>query len=75
MSKFIFRVTLLCTLVAASQAQVPTHSPVVIVLEENHDYSSVTSSSMPYLTGLSGKYALATQYYANHFRGNVTRRK
>src|SRR5713226_8360429 len=54
MSKFIFRVTLLCTLVAASQAQAPTHSHVVVVLEENHDYSSVTSSSMPYLTGLAG---------------------
>src|SRR2546426_951023 len=38
---------------------------VLIVLEENNDYSSVTSSSMPYLTGLAAQYGLATQYYAN----------
>src|SRR5213592_4576913 len=38
---------------------------VFIVLEENNDYSSVTSSSMPYLTGLAAQYGLATQYYAN----------
>src|SRR2546426_9291113 len=37
----------------------------LIVLEENNDYSSVTSSSMPYLTGLAAQYGLATQYYAN----------
>jgi uncharacterized protein YjdB len=38
---------------------------VFIVLEENNDYASVTSSSMPYLTGLAAQYGLATQYYAN----------
>src|SRR5207249_500080 len=38
---------------------------VFIVLEEINDYSSVTSSSMPYLTGLAAQYGLATQYYAN----------
>src|SRR5947208_393569 len=38
---------------------------VFIVLEENNDYSSVTNSSMPYLTGLAAQYGLATQYYAN----------
>jgi phosphatidylinositol-3-phosphatase len=38
---------------------------VVVVLEENHDYSSVIgSSSMPYLNSLAQKYGLATQYYA-----------
>jgi uncharacterized protein YjdB len=38
---------------------------VFIVMEENNDYASVTSSSMPYLTGLAAQYGLATQYYAN----------
>jgi uncharacterized protein YjdB len=37
---------------------------VFVVTEENTDYSSVTSSSMPYLTGLAAQYGLATQYYA-----------
>ena len=35
------------------------------VLEENTDYASVTTSSMPYLMGLAAQYGLATQYYAN----------
>jgi len=52
-------------ILAPLQAQVPTHSHVVIVLEENHTYSQVTSTSMPYLTALGRKYAIATQYYAN----------
>jgi acid phosphatase len=38
---------------------------VAIVVEENTNYSSVTSSSMPYLSGLMSQYGLATQYYAN----------
>jgi hypothetical protein len=39
---------------------------VVIVVEENHDYSSVIgSSAMPYLNSLAAQYGLATQYYAN----------
>jgi len=38
---------------------------VFIVTEENTDYSSVTSSNMPYLMGLAAQYGLATQYYAN----------
>jgi phosphatidylinositol-3-phosphatase len=38
---------------------------VFIVMEENNDYTSVTNSSMPYLTGLAAHYGLATQYYAN----------
>lgn len=37
-----------------------------MVLEENHDYSSVIgNSAMPYLNGLAQQYSLATQYYAN----------
>jgi phosphatidylinositol-3-phosphatase len=40
--------------------------PVIVVLEENHDYSSVIgNSAMPYLNGLAQQYGLATQYYAN----------
>jgi phosphatidylinositol-3-phosphatase len=38
---------------------------VAIVVEENANYSSVTSSSMPYLSGVMTQYGLATQYYAN----------
>lgn len=39
---------------------------VVIVLEENHGYSSVIGNGeMPYLNGLAAKYAVATNYYAN----------
>ncbi|HZQ71220.1 MAG TPA: alkaline phosphatase family protein [Terriglobales bacterium] len=47
-------------------AQLPTFSHVVVVLEENHNYSSVIgSSSMPYLNGLANTYGLGMQYYAN----------
>ena len=54
------------SLVLFSQAQVPTASHVVIVLEENSNYSNVVgSSSMPYLNSLINKNGLATQYYAN----------
>ena len=39
---------------------------VVLVVEENHNYSDVVGNSlMPYLNGLIAKYGLATQYYAN----------
>src|SRR5579864_8966845 len=39
---------------------------VILLMEENHSYSSVIgSSSMPYLNSLAQKYGLATQYYAN----------
>ena len=42
------------------------HGPVVLVLEENHGFSSVIGNSgMPYLNGLAQQYGLATQYYAN----------
>jgi phosphatidylinositol-3-phosphatase len=38
----------------------------VLVLEENHGYSSVIgNSAMPYLNGLAQQYGLATQYYAD----------
>jgi len=39
---------------------------VIIVAEENHDYSQVIgNSTMPYLNALSSQYGLATRYYAN----------
>ncbi len=66
--RIIYRVLLIAfSLVLFSQAQVPTASHVVIVLEENTNYSNVVgSSSMPYLnSSLINRYGLATQYYAN----------
>jgi acid phosphatase len=46
--------------------QVPASSHVVVVVEENHSYSSVMgNTAMPYLNSLASQYALATQYYAN----------
>ena len=42
------------------------HGPVVLVVEENHGYSSVIgSAAMPYLNSLAQQYGLATQYFAN----------
>ena len=44
---------------------IPVMGHLFIVVEENTDYASVTSSSMPYLDSLAGAYGLATQYYAD----------
>ncbi|MBV9622443.1 MAG: hypothetical protein JOZ14_00515 [Acidobacteria bacterium] len=45
---------------------VPPSRHVVVVLEENHSYSSVIGNpQMPYFNSLASTYALATQYYAN----------
>jgi len=45
---------------------VPQFSHVVLLVEENHDYSEVVGNSdMPYLNSLITQYGLATQYYAN----------
>jgi len=42
------------------------HGPVVLVVEENHGYSSVIgNSAMPYLNSLARQNSLATQYFAN----------
>jgi acid phosphatase len=60
----LFVLVLLAT--SVSVAQLPSFNHVFIVVEENHNYSSVIgSSSMPYLNSLASKYGLATQYYAN----------
>src|SRR5437588_1545446 len=52
------------TVTAAPPPGTSQFGHVVIVTEENTDYVDVTSSSMPYLTGLAQQYGLATQYYA-----------
>lgn len=47
-------------------AGTPTFSHVILVMEENHNYSEVVgNTSMPYLNGLAQQYGLATQYFAN----------
>jgi phosphatidylinositol-3-phosphatase len=47
-------------------ASVPQFQHVVLVVEENHSFSSVIgNSAMPYLNGLASQYSLATQYYAD----------
>ncbi|HMF90498.1 MAG TPA: alkaline phosphatase family protein [Candidatus Angelobacter sp.] len=44
----------------------PQRGKVVVVVEENHGFSSVIgSSAMPYLNSLAAQYGLATQYYAD----------
>ncbi|MGE5205685.1 MAG: alkaline phosphatase family protein [Chlamydiota bacterium] len=47
-------------------AAMPQFGQVVLVVEENHSYSSVIgNSAMPYLNSLAQRYGLATNYYAN----------
>jgi len=47
-------------------AQIPSSTHVVVVVEENHGYSSVVgSAAMPYFNSLISSHGLATQYYAN----------
>jgi len=49
----------------------PTFKHVLIVVEENHSYSSVIGNSkMPYLNSLAATYGLATQYYGNTHPSN-----
>jgi phosphatidylinositol-3-phosphatase len=44
----------------------PSFDHVVLVVEENHDYSEVVgNSSMPYFNNLISQYGLATQYFAD----------
>ena len=51
--------------VSGGGGPVPLMGHVIVVVEENTDYSSVIgSSSMPYLNGLAQQYALAPKYYA-----------
>ena len=47
-------------------AQIPQSGHVVVVVEENTNYSKIIgNSSMPYLNSLAKKYGLAVNYYAN----------
>src|SRR3954468_9211555 len=56
----------LCLLCAGAQAQIPASKHVVMVVEENHSYSSVIgSASMPYLNSLASKYTSLANYYAD----------
>lgn len=56
----------LWVLTALAGAQVPQSSHVVVVLEENHSYSSVVgNTAMPYFNSLASQNVLFTQYYAN----------
>ena len=44
----------------------PRFGHVFLLVEENHSYSEVVSSTaMPYFNGLAAKYGLATNYYAD----------
>lgn len=66
MKKFGIIALGLCLATISVFGQIPQSRHVVMVMEENHGYSSVIgSSSMPYLNSLAQKYSLATQYYAN----------
>ena len=54
------------TTVTVHSSAVPTFGHVILLMEENHSFSSVIgSSSMPYLKSLAQQYGLATQYFAN----------
>lgn len=62
----LFLSIFLCLLPALLKAQIPKSNHVVVVMEENHSFSSVIgSSSMPYLNSLATQNGLATQYFAN----------
>lgn len=64
-SRLILAVFLICA-TTLLHAQVPKSNHVVVVLEENHSYSSVIgSASMPYLNSLAAQNGLATEYFAN----------
>src|SRR5437660_12446801 len=66
MNRGLYLLCLAGVAVSCVAQQLPTFNHVFIVLEENHNYSSVIgSSSMPYLNSLANSYGLATQYYTN----------
>lgn len=66
MNQRVLFFALLTVLAGTVGAQVPASQHVVVIVEENHDYSQVIgSSAMPYLNSLANQYGSATQYYAN----------
>lgn len=57
---------LFCASALSLLAAVPPSKHVVVVVEENHGYSSViNNAAMPYLNSLAKSYSLLTNYYAN----------
>jgi phosphatidylinositol-3-phosphatase len=50
-------------------AQLPKAGHVVVVVEENRDYSDVFHTTMPYLDSLAAQYGYASNYYANTHPG------
>src|SRR5437016_14093645 len=66
MTRFFIVLLVLSALAATAAAQVPQFGHVVLVMEENHGYSSVVgNAAMPYYNSLAQQYGLATNYYAN----------
>ncbi len=63
MKRYLFPLFLFA-LLGSCVAQVAPSNHVFVVVEENHSYSDISSTSMPYLTSLAGQYGLATNYYA-----------
>jgi acid phosphatase len=59
--------TLAASIAIGAAALAGTFGHVVIVVEENANYSSVVgdTAAMPYLNSLIDSYGLATQYYSN----------
>jgi len=52
--------------ITINTAAVAPFGHIIIVVEENTNYSSVIgTTAMPYLNGLISQYGLATQYYGN----------
>jgi hypothetical protein len=48
-----------------SRVTLPQARHVFLVIEENHSYSTVYPSGMPWLSALGDKYGIATNYYSN----------
>ncbi|HZQ90540.1 MAG TPA: alkaline phosphatase family protein [Terriglobales bacterium] len=66
MRRFLLPLFLSSLSLSAVCAPVPAAGHVVVVMEENHSYSSVIGkSSMPYGNALANQCGLATQFYAN----------
>ena len=62
-----FRIVIVLSILSLTVlAAVPPSSHVVLLVEENHSYSSVLNNpAMPYLNSLAKSYSLLTNYYAN----------
>jgi phosphatidylinositol-3-phosphatase len=57
---------------AYSETPMPASRHIVVIVEENHSYSTVIGNpSMPYFNGLASRYGLAKNYYATA-RGSLT---